>query len=172
MTIEVIEQERKKEVAAGAGVLLLLILLAFALAKKKEEEPIKGQPIITVEKLGFEGSPQTAKITKKQGESFTAVVGINNTGGTGSVPFELGIGDYAFFIRNDKGNSPWIATLFCPQGSSTVRITGRLSSDFPARPDKPYDAWVIAQGKTYDSPDCFTVVTVAAAISILSLAWL
>jgi len=175
MVTEVIEQERvkKKEVAAGAGALILIVLLALAFAKKKEEVPPgQGEPVITVTKLGFEGSPQTAKITKKQGDSFTAVISINNTGGAGSVPFELGIGDYTFFIHNDKGNSPWTATLSCPQGSSTVRINGRLSSTFPARPASPYDAWVTVQGKTYDFLDCFTVITGVPAVSVLSLAWL
>ena len=177
MTTEVIEQERvkKEEVAIGAGGLILLVLLVFALAKKKDEVPSgqgEGKPIITVKSIGFEGSPQTATITKAQGQSFSAIIAIENTGGAGDILFELGIGDYAFFIHNDKGNSPWRATLHCIKGSSTVRITGTLSSTFPARPASPYDAWVTVQGKTFDFPDCFTVTLGAPIVNVLSLSWL
>jgi len=177
MTTQFVEQERikKEEMAIGAGGLIILLLLVFALAKKKEEVPPsqgEGKPIIAVKSLGFEGSPQTAKITKAQGQSFTALIGIENTGGAGDVLFELGIGDITWGINNDKGNSPWKATLHCIKGSSTVRITGTLSSTFPARPASPYDAWVTVQGKTYDFPDCFTVILSTPTVSVLSLSWL
>lgn len=174
MTTEVVEQKTvtKKEVSAGA--LLILLLLAIFAFRKKEEPPAvgKGVPVITVKNLGFEGSPQTPRISKIQGSAFTALIGIENTGGEGDVPFELGIGEKTLFVRNDIGNSPWRVTRRCIRGTSTVRIAGRLSATFPARPASPYDAWVTVQGKTFDFPNCFTVTPLMAAINVLRLSWL
>ncbi len=177
MKTEVVEQERvkKKEVAVGAGALILLLLVAFAFAKKKKDEeppPGEGEPVIAVTGIGWEGSPQTAKITKFQGESFTAFIDIENNGGAGSVSFELGIGYKTLFIRNDKGNSPWTASFTCPTGKSKLKMDCQLSSTFPAAPDNPYDAWVTVQGKHYDFPTCFTVKGLAPAITVLSISWL
>ncbi|GAI79259.1 unnamed protein product [marine sediment metagenome] len=176
MTTKVVEQEKvkKKEVAVGAGALILLLLIAFAFAKKKKDEeppPDEGEPAVKVIGLGFEGSPQTAKITKFQGDDFTAFIAIENKGGAGILPFELGIGSHTVW-HDDFGNSPWTASFNCPTGKSTLKMTCKLSDDFPAQPDNPFDAWVIVQGETYDFHDCFTVLGLAPEITVLGISWL
>jgi hypothetical protein len=177
MKTEVIEQEqvKKKEVAVGAGALILLLLIAFAFAKKKKDEeppPGEGEPEVKVIGIGWEGSPQTPTITKFQGESFSALIDIENNGGAGSVSFELGIGYKTLFIHNDKGNSPWTASFNCPIGKAKLKMTASLSTTFPAAPDNPYDAWVKVQGKYYEFPTCFTVKGLAPEITVLSISWL
>lgn len=200
MKTEVVGQEqvKKKEVAVGAGVLILLLLVAFAFAKKKEYEcpycdatfktkaeldahieaehpgepiPDGGEAKIEVIGIGFEGSPQTPTITKMQGDEFSALIDIENSGGEASVPFELGIGSHTIW-HDDFGNSPWTATFTCPRGKSKLKMTCQLSADFPAQPDNPFDAWVIVQGKTYNFHDCFTVIPISPLIQVLSISWL
>ena len=176
MKTEVVEQEKvkKKEVAVGAGALILLLLVAFAFAKKKKDEeppPSDGEPAVKVIGIGFEGSPQTPTITKFQGDDFTAFIDIENEGGAGILPFELGIGSHTIW-HDDFGNSPWTASFNCPTGKSKLKMDCSLSKDFPAQPDNPFDAWVIVQGKHYDFHDCFTVRGLAAAITVLSISWL
>ncbi|MBA7583798.1 hypothetical protein ES708_25748 [subsurface metagenome] len=195
------EKVKKKEVAKGAGALILIGLIAFFFLYKPHKcpycdeafrtkaeliahieakhpgEPIpdedqgQGAPEVKVIGLGFEGSPQAPTITKFQGDDFTAFIAIENEGGAGILPFELGIGSHTIW-HDDFGNSPWTASFDCPPGKSTLKMTCTLSKDFPAQPDNPFDAWVIVHGKHYDFHDCFTVRGLAAAITVLSISWL
>jgi hypothetical protein len=199
MKAGVVEQEKVKKKELGVGGLLILGIIIWALwpkppkfecpycdatFKTKAEldahieaehpgEPIPdgGEPAVKVIGIGFEGSPQTPTITKFQGDDFTAFIDIENEGGAGILPFELGIGSHTIW-HDDFGNSPWTASFNCPTGKSKLKMDCSLSKDFPAQPDNPFDAWVIVQGKHYDFHDCFTVRGLAAAITVLSISWL
>lgn len=170
-----------KESKLNVGILLLLVLLALAFRKKEVAAappapgipPTLTAPQVKIVGIGWEGSPQTTSITKNPGELFTAVIDIENTGGVGDVSFKLGIGSKGItFDELSNAGSPWSRTLSCPSGTSKVYMSNLLLLSTARRQSAPYDAYVLVQGKTFYSYDCFTIPLGVAAVSVLSLSWL
>lgn len=179
----------KDEKKIGIGILLLLALLLLAWRKKQVVAapevvappqvvplPIPGKPKIRVLGLGWEGSPQTATITKQPGDYFTAVIDIDNLGAPGELLFKLGIGNRDIVGAFDElagSGSPWSRALTCPPGRSKVYMRNLLLLSTARRQATPYDAYVLVQGRAFHSTDCFTIPLAAApAIQVFGLAWL
>ena len=140
-----------------------------------EPVPPGGEPRIRVVDLGFEGSPQTPRITKNPGDSFAAVITVQNDGGAGNVEFRLVIGNDVAGVMDEHGR--WQRTVNVPVGRSEVKIPGRLARDFPAG---TWDAEILIRippgtgrwRSVLKRLNVFTVRAIQPRVRVLELAWL
>jgi len=172
----------KKEI--GAGTLLLILLGVWLWQKDKAEAapaptevPPEGPPEIKVIRVGWEGSPQTATITKYPGDSFSALIDVENTGGAGSVTFDLHIGQlWRGYDDIGEAGSPWFRTVTVARGRSTVRMDMKLNPANAWNGEGTWqDAWLRVNGSlVWKKADCFRIMrkVTAPAVEVLGLSWL
>ena len=182
METAVVEQGQKKEVGAGLGLLLIIGLVLWAMSQKKVGQGQgEGEPSVKIEALTFASSPQVEKIVKKQGESFTPYVDLNNTGGAGRIYIKSRFGWDRWYGFDEEGSMPVLdQALDVSAGRKTYALTKRtLRSDAKV---SLYDVYVGLSLKSggvdmdykvfLGEFEVVTAVVPTPAVSALGISWL
>ena len=146
-----------------------------------EQEAEQGEPKVKVEGLSFKNSPQVEVITKKQGQSFTPYLDLNNTGGAGDIYIKSRFGWDRWYGFDEEGSMPILdQKLSVVAGRKTYALaTKTLRSDAKISVYDIYVGLSLRVGATdMDMKKFageFTVIAAVAptpAVTSLGISWL